>query len=276
MMLCMDTSLQSDSKVKLENGLCMPVIGLGVWQAADGEEVKQAIAWALQAGYRLIDTAKIYGNEAGVGSALAEAAVPRQDIFLTTKLWNADQGYESAHEAIDQSLSRLQQEYVDLYLVHWPSEDKDIRQASWKAMEEIHASGKAKAIGVSNYSIENLEEMKNYANLMPAVNQVEFHPFKYNARLLNYCREHSIVLEAYSPLARGWKLNDQRIDEVSVKYDKTNAQVLIRWSLQHGCVPIPKSVHKERIQENIDVFDFELALEDMDALDALNENKSVL
>ena len=272
----MNASLQKESKVKLARGLPMPVIGLGVWQAADGEEVKQAIAWALQTGYRLIDTAKIYGNEEGVGSAITEASVSREDIFLTTKLWNTDQGYESALHAIDQSLARLKQEYVDLYLVHWPSEDKNTRQESWKAMEEIRAAGKAKAVGVSNYTIEHLEEMKNYTNIMPEVNQVEFHPFKYDARLLNYCREHNIVLEAYSPLARGLKLHDPRIGAIAGKYGKTNAQVLIRWSLQHGCVVIPKSVHKERIQENLDVFDFELALEDMDALDALNENRSVL
>ena len=181
----MNASLQKESKVKRASGLTMPVIGLGAWQAADGEEVKQAIAWALQTGYRLIDTAKIYGNEEGVGSAITEASVSREDIFLTTKLWNTDQGYESALHAIDQSLARLKQEYVDLYLVHWPSEDKNTRQESWKAMEEIRAAGKAKAVGVSNYTIEHLEEMKNYTNIMPEVNQVEFHPFKYDARLLN-------------------------------------------------------------------------------------------
>jgi diketogulonate reductase-like aldo/keto reductase len=212
----------------------------------------------------------------GVGSAIAEAPVPRGEIFLTTKLWNTDQGYETALKAIDESLARLAQPYVDLYLIHWPSEEHDVRKDSWKAMEEIVSQGKSKTIGVSNYTVEHLEEMKNYANMMPAVNQVEFHPFNYDAQLLNYCKENGIVLEAYSPLARGQKLNDPRIDAVSVKYEKTNAQVLIRWSLQHGCVVIPKSVHKERIEENMDVFDFELEQEDMDALDGLNENRSVL
>lgn len=264
------------STVKLNNGLSMPVIGLGVWQAADGEEVKQAIAWAFEANYHLIDTAKIYGNEVGVGEAIAQAPVPRGEIFLTTKLWNLDQGYETTLKAIDESLVRLLQSYVDLYLIHWPSEDATVRKDSWKAMEEIQSLGKAKTIGVSNYSVEQLEEMKNYANVLPAVNQVEFHPFKYDAQLLNYCKENGIVVEAYSPLARGQKLNDPRIDAVSVKYEKTNAQVLIRWSIQHGCVVIPKSVHKERIEENINVFDFELEQEDMNALDALNVNQSVL
>lgn len=272
----MDTTLQNTSQVALNSQLLMPVIGFGVWQIPDGEEVKNAVSWALEAGYRLIDTAKIYGNETGVGLALAQTSIPREDIFLTTKLWNADQGYDSAHEAIEASLSRLQQEYVDLYLIHWPSDDADTRQASWKALEEIQAASKARAIGVSNYSVENLEEMKSYANITPAVNQVEFHPFNYDAKLLNYCREEGIVLEAYSPLARGWNLNHTKINEIAAKCGKSNAQVLIRWSLQHGCVPIPKSSHKERIQENLNVFDFELAPEDMDALDSLNENKSVL
>jgi diketogulonate reductase-like aldo/keto reductase len=265
-----------ESVITLNNGIRMPRIGLGVWQAADGEEVRRAILWALEDGYRLIDTAKIYGNEKGVGAAIAAAPCAREEIFLTTKLWNENQGYEPALRAIDASLSRLGASYVDLYLVHWPSRDRTTREATWKAMEDILASGKAKAIGVSNYPVELLEETREYAAIMPAVDQVEFHPFLFQKELLAYCTEHGIALEAYSPLARGRKLDDARISAIAASYGKSNAQVLIRWSLQHGCITIPKSVRKERIAENIAVFDFELSGEDMDALDRLNGEDSML
>jgi diketogulonate reductase-like aldo/keto reductase len=265
-----------ESVITLNNGVAMPRIGLGVWQAEDGEKVQRAIRFALLDGYRLIDTAKIYGNEKGVGRAIAEADAPRETVFLTTKLWNDDQGYEPALRAIDASLARLSTNYVDLYLVHWPSRDRTTREATWKAMEEILASGKAKAIGVSNYSVDLLEEMREYANVMPAVDQVEFHPFLFQRELLAYCTERGIALEAYSPLARGRKLDDARISAISASYGKSNAQVLIRWSLQHGCICIPKSVRKERIAENISVFDFELSQMDMDMLDGLDARDSML
>lgn len=268
------------STIKLNNGIEMPRIGLGVWQVPDGKEVEGAIKYALDAGYRMIDTAMIYLNETGVGTAIKESGFSRDELFITTKLWNEDQGYETTLKAIDASLERLGLTYVDLYLIHWPSANDDTekwepinkREDTWKAMEEIYKSGKAKAIGVSNYTIDHLEEMKGYASILPAVNQVEFNPFLYQEKLLTYCTEHGIVLEAYSPLAQGKKVADYRITAIAKKYNKTNAQVLIRWSLQHGCVVIPKSVHKERIEENIQVFDFELSDSDMKALDALNED----
>ena len=259
----------------------MPIIGLGTFKSAEGEQVVHEVGWALEAGYRLIDTAKIYGNEEGVGRAIKDSGIPREEIFVTTKLWNTDQGYESALLAIDESLKKLGMSYVDLYLVHWPTASADTkeslnkRQDTWRAMEEIYRSGKARAIGVSNYMIPHLDEMKKYATVVPAVNQVEFHPFLYQKELLNYCNKGGIALQAYSPLLHGEKLGDERISNVAQKYGKTNAQILIRWSLQHGCSPIPKSVRKERIENNIDVFNFEIADEDMEVLDGLNEDLHV-
>lgn len=260
----------------------MPRIGLGVWKAA-GQEATDAVTFALEAGYRLIDTAAIYGNETEVGQAIKESVVPRSEIFLTTKVWNDDQGYETTLQAMDASLQKLQTDYVDLYLVHWPYFNRDREEGSlekrrdtWKAMEEIVASGKAKAIGVSNYLVEHLEEMKTYATVFPAVNQIEVHPFWYRKELLDYCQSRDIVVENYSPLSRGMKLMDPRITAIAKQHGKSNAQILLRWGLQHDCVVIPKSVHQERIEENIAVFDFALSNEDMAALDALNENWSVI
>ena len=271
--------LTINSKTILSNGIKIPVIGLGVYKSQVGDEVENAVTWALEAGYRLIDTAKIYGNEEGVGKAITEFRLPREELVITTKLWNEDQGYTTTLQAVDASLQQLGLEYIDLYLIHWPSASADRtesinkRKETWNAMEEIYTSGKAKAIGVSNYTIQHLEEMKNYAKILPHVNQVEFHPFLYQEELLNYCTENSIALEAYSPLVKGKRLEDERITVIAKKYNKSNAQVLIRWSLQHGCICIPKSVHQERINQNIDIFDFELAVEDMKKLDALNENE---
>jgi len=268
--------LSFDSKIILNNGVLMPVLGLGTHKAKEGDEVENAVVWALQAGYRLIDTARIYGNEGGVGKAIKNSGIERGEIFVTTKLWNEDQGYESALKAIDASLMRLGMEYVDLYLVHWPAADEEgkinKREETWKAMEEILASGKARAIGVSNYTIGHLQEMKKYAKVLPAVNQVEFHPFLLQKDLLEYCAKEGIVLEAWSPLTKARRLADPRIGVIATKYGKSNAQLLIRWSLQHGLVVIPKSVHQERIIENAHVFDFEITPEDMTALDALNES----
>jgi diketogulonate reductase-like aldo/keto reductase len=276
------TTLNKRSTVKLNNGVDMPVIGFGTYKIPEGSEVETAVKLALEAGYRMIDTATKYENEAGIGKALDRYGLLREEFFVSTKVWNADQGYESTLKAIDESLQKLGLSYVDLYLVHWPTAgDPNINQSinkreeTWRAMEEIYKSGKAKAIGVSNYTMGHLEEMKAYATIMPAVNQVEFHPFLFQDGLLNYCKKNNIILEAYCPLARAKRLEEKHILEIARKYNKTGAEILIRWSLQHGAVPIPKSVHDERIKENINVFDFELREEDMKTLDGLDENMRI-
>ena len=275
--------LNINSKIVLNNQTKMPVIGFGVFRMAEGDEVENAVKWAFGAGYRMIDTAMIYKNEEGVGRAIRESEIKREELFITTKLWNTDQGYENVFKAMDLSLSKLGLDYVDLYLIHWPtaSGDRvkftsiDKREETWRAMEEIYKLGKAKAIGVSNYTINHLEEMKKYAKIPPAVNQVEFHPFLYQEELLNYCKQNNIVLQAHSPLAENRGNENEAVKSIAKKYDKSPTQIFIRWSLQHGCVPIPKSTHKERIEENINVFDFDISSEDIEMLDGLNINLRV-
>lgn len=270
--------LRPASTIRLNNGSEIPVIGLGTYKTEDGDEVQRAVEWALEAGYRMIDTAAVYGNEKGVGHAIKSSGIPREELFVTTKLANRDQGYDLALSAIDVSLARLGLDTVDLYLVHWPSASEDRsetinkRAETWRAMEKLYNSGKAKAIGVSNYCVWHLEEMKGYAHIPPMVNQVEFHPFLYQKELLDYCTNNRIILEAYSPLVKARKMENGVLGRIAEKYGKSIAQVLIRWSLQKGCVVIPKSVRKERITENISVFDFELADEDMEAIDTLHSN----
>ena len=270
--------LNFDSKYVLNNGVQIPIIGFGTYKIPEGDETVNAVKLALGAGYRLIDTAKVYRNEASVGQAIRESGLKREEIFVTTKLWNIDQGYETTLKAIDESLAKLGMSYVDLYLVHWPTADIQAltsinkREETWRAMEEIYKSGKAKAIGVSNFTIKHLEEMKSYATIMPALNQVEFHPFLYQAELLNYCKQNNIVLNAYRSLTNGQKINNEVIGEIAKKYNKSNTQVLIRWCIQHGVITLPRSTKREHIEENRNVFDFEISAGDMNTLDALNEN----
>ena len=259
-----------DSTIKLNNNIEIPRFGLGVYLSKPGKKTFDAVIWALEAGYRHIDTAKAYKNEGDVGKAVKESGIKREEIFVTTKLWNEDQGFESALKAFDNSLDDLGFDYVDLYLIHWPVEKK--RRESWRALEKIYSEGRAKSIGVSNYTIKHLKEMDNYAEIKPVINQVEFHPFLYQKDLLDYCRIKEIQLEAYSPLARAEKLDDPNIQTIARNYSKSTAQLLIRWSIQHNLVVIPKSVHKERIIENSRVFDFEISEEDMEKLDSLNED----
>lgn len=258
-----------DSTVRLNNNLEIPRLGFGVYLSKPGKETFNAVTWALEAGYRHIDTARAYKNEGDVGKAIKESNIKREDVFVTTKLWNQDQGYESALRAFDKSLEDLGFDYVDLYLIHWPLEDK--RKESWKALEKIYSDGRAKAIGVSNYTIKHLKEMDSYANIKPVINQVEFHPFLYQEDLHEYCKLKNVWLEAYSPLARAERLDDPTINEMARKYTKSAAQIMIRWSLQQDLVVIPKTVHNERIRENAHVFDFEISDEDMERLNALNE-----
>jgi methylglyoxal/glyoxal reductase len=262
--------LTLDSRARLNNGVEIPRLGLGVYQSPPGEITLRAVRYALKIGYRHIDTAQLYGNEADVGRALLESGINRKEIFITTKVWNSYQGYDSTLQACEGSLRRLGLSYVDLYLIHWPLQG--VSDETWRAMIKLWRQGKAQAIGVSNYSISQLKEVLENSDVVPAVDQVEFHPFLYQQELLRFCRNNRIQLEAYSPLTRGNRLNHPNIVEVAKKYDKTPAQVLIRWSLQHDVVVIPKSIHEDRIRENSQVFDFQLEPEDMKTLDSLNEN----
>jgi methylglyoxal/glyoxal reductase len=258
------------STAKLNNGVEMPYLGLGVWQASPGSETRDAVRWALEVGYRHIDTAHMYGNEHDVGVAIRDSGVPRSDVFVTTKLWNSDHGYDKALKAFEQSRKALGIEQVDLYLIHWPV--PKLRKDSWKALETLCRDGKCRAIGVSNYNIEHIDEVLSQATIVPAVNQVEFHPFLYQKELLAHCRKNGIQLEAYSPLTRGNRLTDPRIAGIAKKHGKTAAQVLIRWALEHDLVVIPKSANRDRIRENAGVFDFSLSAAEVSALDALSEN----
>jgi methylglyoxal/glyoxal reductase len=264
-------TLQSHSK--LNNGVEIPLLGLGVYQSPPGKTTERAVSYALKIGYRHIDTASIYGNESDVGSALRQSGLRREEVFITTKVWNSEQGYDRTLQACERSLRRLGLAYVDLYLIHWHVPGMSIE--TWKAMVELLQEGKARAIGVSNYTIGDLQDILQNSKddvVVPAVNQVEFHPFLYQNELLQFCKNNNIQLEAYSPLTRAKRLNHHAVIEIAKKYGKTAAQVLIRWSLQHGVVVIPKSTHQERIMENSQVFDFHLEQEDMNLLDSLNEN----
>ena len=263
-------SLTLNSTAKLNNGIQIPRLGLGVYQIPPGKSTVKAVKYALDIGYKHFDTAMIYGNESDVGKALKESNVKREDIFITTKVWNSNQGHDSTLKAFDSSLRRLGLSYVDLYLIHWPVQEKIIE--TWKAMIKLLNSGKVKAIGVSNYSIEELKETINSSDIVPAINQVEYHPFLYQKDLLRFCKNNGIQLEAYSPLTRGQRLNDPNIVRIAKAYDKTPAQILVRWSLQHDLVVIPKSSHGERILENSQVFDFYINQKDMEILDSLNED----
>lgn len=263
-------SFTLNSTAKLNNGILIPRLGLGVYQIPPGKSTVKAVKYALKIGYKHFDTAMIYGNESDVGRALRESEVKREDIFITTKVWNSDQGYDSTLKAFGSSLKRLGLSYVDLYLVHWPAQEKIIE--TWKAMTELLINGKVNAIGVSNYSINELEETMHGSDIIPAINQVEFHPFLYQKDLLQFCKSNVIQLEAYSPLTRGERLNEANVVRISKAYDKTPAQLLVRWCLQHDLVVIPKSSHPERILENSQVFDFHISQKDMEILDSLNED----
>jgi diketogulonate reductase-like aldo/keto reductase len=260
--------------LKLNNGVHIPALGFGTWQI-DPWKTADIVVEALKMSYRLIDTAKIYGNEEGVGEAVRDSGIDRKDIFVTTKLWNSDQGYESGKQAFAGSLKRLGLEYIDLYLIHWPGGGE--RLNAWKALTEIYESGQAKAIGVSNFTVKHLEELAAHSKLAPAVNQIEFHPFIYEEQkpVLEYCQQHDIVVEAYSPLARGGsQLRHPAIADVAKRHQRTNAQVMLRWAMQHDTVPIPKSNSPERMRENLEAQDFSLSEEDMFQLDNLAGNRT--
>ena len=283
--------LTVETKLTLNDGHLIPQLGLGVWQTRAGATCEAAVLAALEAGYRHIDTAAMYGNEESVGAAIRMSGIPRENIFVTTKLWNSDHGNPA--RALDTSLRKLKLDYVDLYLVHYPVRE---RRQSWLALEALRAEGKARSIGVSNFTIRHLRELLAETKTVPAVNQVEFHPYLYQRDLLDFCAGEGIVVEAYSPLTKGARLNDPKLVAVAKKYSQTGsqpahsssrlplldrlsrrseakstAQILIRWALQHGLVVIPKSANRRRIFEDADIFDFEITAEDMELLDRFNE-----
>ncbi|MEV4646304.1 aldo/keto reductase [Saccharopolyspora sp. NPDC049357] len=255
--------------VTLNTGASMPQLGYGVF-LVPADEVIAPVRAAIDAGYRSIDTAKVYGNEEGVGKAIADSGVKREDLFVTTKLWNDDQGYDSTLKAFDDSLSRLGLDYVDLYLIHWPVPSQDAYVDTWKAFEKIYNSGRAKAIGVSNFQIPHLQRLFDETSIVPALNQIELHPNLPQADLRAFHAEHGIATEAWSPLGRNNGLLDSAtVANLAEKYGKTPAQIVLRWHIELGNVTIPKSVTPSRIKENIEVFDFELAQDDIKAITAL-------
>ncbi|ORY91161.1 glyoxal reductase [Syncephalastrum racemosum] len=260
------------SKRTLNDGNTIPCVGFGVYNTLPGQETVQSVLWALEAGFRHIDTAAVYHNEEGVGEALKQTNVPREEIFVTTKLWDNGHGYEKAKAHLEQSLSKLGLDYVDLYLIHSPGPGKKLRLESWKALEELQAAGKIKSIGVSNYGVHHLEELLANATVKPVVNQIEVTPYLARDEIEQFCRQHDIHLEAYSPLTMGQKLKDKKLVAIADKHGKSTAQILIRWSVQRGYIPLPKSVHKDRIVSNAAIFDFELSREEMETLNGFDEH----
>ncbi|MEK5196894.1 aldo/keto reductase [Bacillus sp. FSL M7-0884] len=265
------------STTTLHNGVEMPWFGLGVFKVEDGPELVEAVKSAIKAGYRSIDTAAIYGNEKAVGegirAGIKEAGISREDLFITSKVWNADQGYETTFAAYEESLKKLELDYLDLYLVHWPVEGK--YKDTWRALETIYKEERVRAIGVSNFQVHHLQDVMKDAEIKPMINQVEYHPRLTQKELQAFCKEQGIQMEAWSPLMQGQLLDNETLQAIAEKHGKTTAQVILRWDLQNGVITIPKSTKEHRIIANADVFNFELTKEDMEKIDALNENHRV-
>lgn len=257
----------------LNTGQRIPLFGLGVYDM-HGEPAVNAIRYALEIGYRLIDTAQAYENEEEVGTALRQSGIPREDVFVTTKIANTVQGSDGVLSSFEESLRKLDTEYVDMLLLHWPVKDR--RRENWKTIEEIGRSGRARAIGVGNYLMPFLNEMPEYSTVVPALNQIEFSPYLVMQNELNYCRRHGILLQAYTPLIRGQRFGDPKLVAMAEKYGKTPAQLMLRWCIQQGISTIPKSVHPARIRENFDIFDFTITEQDMSALTGFNEGLRII
>lgn len=258
---------------ELNNGLAMPWLGFGVFLMEPGGETELAVKTALDAGYRSIDTAAIYENEASVGKAIQERDIPREELFITTKLWNADQGYDTALKAFDESMNKLQLETLDLYLIHWPVVGRYVE--SWKALEKLYQDGRVRAIGLSNFQIHQIEDILAICKVKPMLNQVEFHPRLRQADLHQFCVKNQIQLQAWAPLMQGKALVIPEIVDIAEKYGKSPAQILIRWDLQHEVITIPKSITPHRISDNSQVFDFQISEEDMASIDSLNQDRRV-
>ncbi len=256
---------------ELHNGVQMPYLGLGVYLSKDGEEVINAVKEALNHGYRHIDTAAIYENEEGVGEGIRQSNVPREDLFLVSKVWNTDQGYETTLKAFEASLNRLGTDYLDLYLIHWPK--GDLSKDTWRALESLYREKRVRAIGVSNFLKHHLEGLLGTAEIVPMVNQMEFHPYLVQQELMDFCSSHQIQYEAWSPLMQGNIFDLDIMKDMAAKYNKTIAQIVLRWDLQKGVVTIPKSSKKERIKANSELFDFTLSDEDVKLLDSLDKGK---
>ena len=257
----------------LNNGITMPLLGLGVYDMYK-REAEEAVTTALEIGYRLIDTAAMYKNETEIGNAVRASGVPRKDIFLTTKVADGDQGYDKTFRAFDESSRKLNCDYIDLYLVHWPI--KKTRKDTWRALEKLYADKRVRAIGVANYMIPFLNELETYSEVIPAVDQVEFSPYLFLEDLLNVCRRKNILLQAYTPLLRGQRFADPKLIGMADKYGRTPAQIILRWALQLGVSTIPKSSNPTRLKENFDVFDFHISEDDMKKISGFNENFRVV
>ena len=266
-------SISLESTVPLHGSIDIPLLGFGVYKVKDGDAVEDAITVALSCGYRHLDTAALYRNERGVGRAIAASGINRSDLFVTTKLWNSDQGYESTLAAIDRSLGKLGLDYVDLYLVHWPKPEHT--EGTWRAMEEIQRSGKARAIGVSNFLTNHLDQLAETATVMPSINQVEFHPHLQSPELITYCDDHNIVLEAWSPLKHGEIIGDPSLQAIADAHGVTIPQVVLRWMLQRGIVAIPKSVTPSRIAENAALYGFELSPNEIALINTMDRDDRV-
>ncbi|MCC3645108.1 aldo/keto reductase [Cytobacillus firmus] len=254
----------------LNNGVEMPQFGLGVYKVEKGLQIENTVKDAINIGYRLIDTAAFYENEEGVGKAIKESGVTREELFITTKVWNTDQGYDQTLNAFDNSLKKMGLDYIDLYLIHWPVKEKYLE--TWKALEKLYKDGKARAIGVSNFQIHHLKDILENSSEKPSVNQVELHPLLSQKELRAFCSEHNIKVQAWSPIARGRVLEDSDIKEIAERHGKSAAQIILRWHLQNGIMVIPKSVKKDRLRENADIFDFILTEDEMRQINALNNN----
>ena len=265
-----EKKLSIDTRVSLSDGNSMPLLGLGTWAAQPGGETRDAVAFALETGYRHIDTAKMYGNEQDVGEAVCQSSISREEIFVTTKLWDSDQGYQTAHDAFDRSMDQLGLEYIDLYLIHWPVEK--LRNDSWRALNDIKESGRTRSIGVSNFSHKHLQELYSYSDIRPVVNQIELSPFLQQPLIASFCRSENIQLTGYCPLAKGRRFDEPVLADIAEQHGKSPAQVMIRWALQKRQAVIPKSSNPKRIVQNADIFDFQIGVDEMVRLDGLDDD----